>query len=86
MNPIAFAVITFGIWIVVKGQAAAYWALATTANPSGSLFPSTGSTTTASGVASAPTAATAPLAALSPFAQSFQTSVTPAQASQFFGQ
>jgi hypothetical protein len=76
VNPIAFAVITFGIWIVVKGQAAAYWALATTANPSGALVPS-GGATTAIGTSGQPAAATAPIAALSPFAQSFAPTPSP---------
>jgi hypothetical protein len=34
MPPAAFILLTFGIWTLVKGEIASYWALATTPNAS----------------------------------------------------
>jgi len=54
MNPVTFLLLTFGVWVVAKGRAPAYWALATTPAPKGaaspgSSNPSAGTGGTASG-------------------------------------
>lgn len=56
MHPVALLAATFGIWIIARGEAPKYWALATTANASKSA---TTTSNTTSGVAASGTGAAA---------------------------